>query len=104
LPKIEDVLKIFCLPTEFERQHHIEAGPWGILADFEEIKFYTRNKSDQSTTLLIVFETRRGSGNFSGWIPSQKQAHVLAEQFGLYYQLVDRRNRERQKTRGGIGF
>lgn len=102
--KIDDVLKIFCDPTEFERAHGIEAGPWQLLKDFEEIKFFTRRKTDDSVTLLLVFETRRGSGNFSGWIPSARQAYVLAEQFGFYYRLVDDQNRRNQKTRGGTGF
>lgn len=101
---VDDVLKIFSLATEFERAHGIEAGPWGILADFEEIKFFTRKKTDDSVTLLIVFETRRGSGNFSGWIPSARQAWILGQHFDLYYKLVDGHNRKSQKTRGGTGF
>lgn len=97
---VKEVLEYFSDPTIFEQEKNIKVkSHWMILEDQTDIKFYCREKEDQSLSLLIIYHTGKGVDNWLGWMISKNQAETLTGVLPELYRVIDEYNNYHQEPK-----
>lgn len=90
---VQDVLNMYCKPTPYEQDRGITInGPWVCVYDESTIKYFTRLKSNNRQTLLIIFKSSIGNDTWCGWMLSEDQANSLRRSFPIIYNGVEYEN------------
>jgi hypothetical protein len=91
----EDCLKSACRPTEYEQKNKIICISSKIIYDNSEFKIAEIEKSDNSTTLVVLIKKAKNKELWMNWIPTKNQFDVLEDLPSIIRELEKKNKNKR---------
>jgi len=86
----------FCL-TRYEKANNITIQHYTLIAENDEIKLYAVLKSDNSTSLFVLFRCGAYSEFWSFWMLTKKQFDFLMNDVVNVYTKIEQQNQLHRK-------